>query len=74
MEGLEKHYKEKNAVLKKKVVELKNTITSLEDQIKEDGNKFLGIKVEYSKVIHKMQEDMNTIRIGWEKKCLDQVL
>jgi hypothetical protein len=72
MEIQEKKYKEKLLNLKNKITELKSIISNLEDELNTEKNNCVELKISYSKIITKMQEDMKLIKSEWEKKCREQ--
>lgn len=74
LEIQEKKYKEKYGNLKKKIIELKSIISNLEEELNLEKNNALDTKINYSKIITKMQEDMKLIKTEWEKKCKDQAM
>jgi len=73
-ENAEKKYKEKYGNLKKKIIELKSIISNLEEELNLEKNSALDTKINYSKIITKMQEDMKLIKSEWEKKCKEQTM
>lgn len=74
LENAEKKYKEKYANLKKKIIELKSIISNSEEELNLEKNNALDTKINYSKIITKMQEDMKLIKSEWEKKCKEQTM
>jgi len=74
LENTEKQYKEKYANLKQKIIELKGIISKLEEELNLEKNNALEAKINYSKIITKMQEDMKLIKTEWEKKCKEQTV
>ena len=62
LENAEKKYKEKYSNLKKKIIELKSIISNLEEELNLEKNNALDTKINYSKIITKMQEDMKLIK------------
>ena len=72
LETQEKKYKEKYTNLKTKITELKSIISNLEEELGAEKNNALDTKINYSKIITKMQEDMKLIKSEWEKKCKEQ--
>ena len=67
LENQEKKYKDKYLNLKKKIVELKSIISNLEEELNLEKNNGLDTKINYSKIITKMQEDMKLIKSDYEK-------
>ena len=53
-------------------MELKSIISNLEEELNLEKNNGLDTKINYSKIITKMQEDMKLIKSEWEKKCKEQ--
>jgi len=74
LENAEKKYKEKYSNLKKKIIELKSIISNSEEELNLEKNNALDTKINYSKIITKMQEDMKLIKTEWEKKCKEQTI
>jgi hypothetical protein len=74
LENADKKYKEKYGNLKKKIIELKSIISNSEEELNLEKNNALDTKINYSKIITKMQEDMKLIKSEWEKKCKEQTM
>jgi len=74
LENADKRYKEKYSNLKKNIIELKSIISNLEEELNLEKNNALDTKINYSKIITKMQEDMKLIKSEWEKKCKEQTI
>jgi hypothetical protein len=74
IEFQEKKNKDKYNTLKKKIIELKGTIFSLEEDIKIEKTNSMNMKINYSKVYTDMQGDMKTIKNEWEKKLREEQL
>jgi hypothetical protein len=59
--------------LKKKIIELKNVKSNLENLFETEKNNANNLKTTHNKKVYKMTEDMILIKNEWEKKCEEQV-
>ena len=67
-------YKDKNLLLKKKIIEQKTNLAIINEQLNKEKQTSETIKFSYVQKIQGLKDDMQTIKDEWEKKCYEQVL
>ena len=66
-------FKDKNFLLKKKIIEQKNIIKLHAEEIKKERDNTETVKKTLGSKIQLLKDDMMTIMKEWEKKCNEQV-
>jgi len=71
--SIEQIFKEKNFLLKKKIVEQKNCISVITEEIKKEKENTEFIKLTLNTKNQQLKDDMMLIKNEWEKKCNELV-
>jgi len=66
-------YKDKNLLLKRKIIEQKTNIAILNEQLTKERHNSETIKLAYIQKVQGLKDDMQTVKDEWEKKCNEQV-
>jgi hypothetical protein len=67
-------YKDKNMLLKRKIIEQKTNIAILNEQLTKERQNSETIKLAYVQKVQGLKDDMQTVKDEWEKKCNEQVI
>ena len=67
-------FKDKNFLLKKKILGQKNNLWKLNEELRKDRENLENVKTRNSTIIQQLKDDMLIIKTEWEKKCNEQVI